>query len=301
VTPGARVTAAHRPDLVVAIGGGSAIDTAKVLAVLAAAPDGVGVPDVLDTGSHRIDGAAELWAVPTISGTGAEVTRGTVVADAAGLKHGFSSRARHPRLALLDPDLALGIPARVLGPPTADLFCHAVEAFVTRAAFPVGDVLSATAITLLGGVIDEAGPERSAAATERAMLAAVLAAQAFSSGSGLTLAHEFSDVAGIPLGLPHGYAAALLLPAVLRRGAGTGADRVRRLGGLFAGLGWSGDPVADVVRALRRTGAPHLRQVCDPGTARALLHALYESGDPRHSVPHEEAVAVVETAFGADD
>ena len=284
-------------DLVIAVGGGSTIDTAKVVAVVCAAPDSVQVADVIGAGTYQITGAAPLWAVPTLSGTGAEVTRGTVVADETGVKHGFSSRAVHPRLALLDPELAAGIPGTVLGPPTVDVFCHAVESFLSAGAFPIGDLLSSAAITLLGPVIDEPLDARTPESTAAAMSAAVFAAQAFSSGSGLTIAHEYSDIAGLSLGLPHGYAAGLLLPAVIATGAGAGAGRVARLGRLFADIGWSGDPVRDARAALRACGAPPIAEVCERARARELMEHAYQVGDPRHSVPLETALEVVDAAY----
>lgn len=300
IAGGAATWRGCEPDLVIAVGGGSTIDTAKVVAVVCAAPAGVTVADVIGTGSHQITGAVPLWALPTLSGTGAEVTRGTVVADEAGIKHGFSSRGvPHPKLALLDPELAAGVPGTVLGPPTVDLFCHAVESFLTARAFPIGDLLSSAAITLLGPVIDDPLDRRTPESTGNAMIAAGFAAQAFSSGSGMTIAHEYSDIAGLTLGLPHGYAAGLLLPAVIATGAGTTPERVARLGRLFGDVGWSGDPLQAATAALRGCRAPSIAEVCEKSKARELMAYLYEVGDPRHSVPYATALEVIDAAYEA--
>lgn len=297
VSAGAEVARSLGPELVVAVGGGSAIDTAKVLAVVAAAPARVGLADVLKPGKHAITGNVPLWTLPTIPGTGAEVTRGTVIGDDAGTKVGFSSGGCYPELALLDPVLAASVPARLLGPPTADVLCHAVEGFLTARAFPIGDLLTTAAIALVGQAMEEPLDQRSTTSTSHLMQAALFATIAFSSGAGLTIAHQFSDIAGLPLGLPHGYAAALLLPAVIATGAGLGPGRVELLGRLLGDLGWAGTP-ADYARSLlRKLGAPDLPAVCDMPLALELVSAVTSIKDGRYRISPAEGETVVRAAF----
>jgi len=152
---------------------------------------------------------------------------------------------------------------------------------------------------LLGRALKEPLEARSLAAASEVMTAAVFAAQAFSSGSGLTIAHEFSDIAGFPLNLPHGYAAALLLPAVVDTGAGTGNGRLEALGRLFADIGWSGNAKKDVQAVLELLGAPALHRVASRETARSLMEQVYDVGDARHSIPREEALVLIDVALKA--
>ncbi|WP_344965641.1 iron-containing alcohol dehydrogenase, partial [Crossiella cryophila] len=297
---GADLAQAHRPELVLAIGGGATMDSAKVLAVLGAAPAGVTAADVIAPGTYRPADVVPLWTVPTLSGSGAEVTRGTVIADGHGVKNGFANPARHPALAVLDPTLAVGAPAAVLGPPTVDVFCHATESLLAGRGFPISDLLAATAATLVVRSLAEPLGERSVTGAGQLMTAAVFGAMAFSSGSGLTTAHEYSDIAGLRLGLPHGYAASLLLPAVLARQAELGHPSVARLGRLFADAGLSGDPGRDLAHVLGELGAPRLPEVCSPEQALELVELLYAVGDDRHWISRQDAITLVGKGFELD-
>src|SRR3954449_461743 len=142
-------------ELVASIGGGSALDTAKLVAYLAKTPDRL--EDIYGVG-HARGPRLPLLLVPTTAGTGSEVTPISIVTTGEHEKKGVVSPLLIPDIALLDPDLTLGLPPHVTAATGVDAMVHAIEAFTSRNANnnPVSRALAGEALRLLGRNIRQA-------------------------------------------------------------------------------------------------------------------------------------------------
>jgi alcohol dehydrogenase class IV len=213
---GAALAAAHGCDVVVGLGGGSAIDAAKAIAVgVAHGPVGPLVGTTVPASLQVLP----VVAVPTTAGSGSEVTRGATLTDVPrGLKAGIRGSALFPRVALIDPDLLATVPAAVAAGSGFDALAHAVEGFVARRADPVSSALAQHAIGLLAAWLPRvAAGERSPQAREAMALAALLGGFNVAT-AGTCLPHRMQQAMGsVPrLDVSHGRGLALLYPAWLR-------------------------------------------------------------------------------------
>lgn len=206
--------------VLIALGGGSAMDTAKAVAAQRAAPSRTGW-----LAAHLREGLAfpepfvppAIIAIPTTAGTGSEVTMwGTIWDEESATKRSISHAALYPEVALLDPTLTLSVPRATTVPAAFDALSHAMEAIWNRAANPVSDALAMRAIRLipiaLPRVLDV---PHDADARESLVSAALLAGLAISS-TRTAIAHAISYPLTAELGLPHGIACSLTLPELLR-------------------------------------------------------------------------------------
>lgn len=295
--PLAEEAIAFEPDLIIAAGGGSTMDSAKVIAV-AAALGLTQVRDFLWPNGNGVDAHLPLITVPTTAGTGAEITRGAVVANEQGIKRGFTRGGCHADVALVDPALTDSLPLQPTATSGVDALCQAIEAYLSPTPTPISDLLSMEAAALVSSnlcaAVEGAGPD----VRDAMMLGSLLAAIAFSSGSGLTFAHHFSDVAGPRTGLAHGYAASLLLPGVILDCL---ERRPERADSLSRALGV--DPTllpARISQLLAVAGAP---SIDDTLTVEAALELAERSFERRSARPipfsGEDAKRVVELSFGA--
>lgn len=212
-------------DLVVGIGGGSSMDTAKFGAVLAAHDE----PPREMLGMGNVPGPGRPVALlPTTAGTGSEVTHIGVFADEAdaGAKKVVYSPHLFADVAIVDPDLTATMPAGVAAATGMDALTHAVEAYVTRLRNPYTDVLARGAIELIGANLRAAVHQGDVNADARhAMsLAATLAGQAFVN-SGLGAVHALTYPLGMAFELGHGRANAILLPHVMEYNVPTESGR----------------------------------------------------------------------------
>ncbi|MDR3529094.1 MAG: iron-containing alcohol dehydrogenase [Rhodopila sp.] len=224
-------------DCLIGFGGGSPIDTAKAMAILAAGGGRMRdykVPFVADKA------ALPVIAIPTTAGTGSECTRFTVITDTErDEKMLIAGLGALPLAALVDYELTFSVPQRTTADTGVDSLTHALEAYVSKRANPVSDALALSAMGLIGANIRTAYTEpRNAAAREAMMLGATEAGLAFSNSS-VALVHGMSRPIGAHFHVPHGLSNAMLLPAITRfsvPGAeGRYAEAARRIG--FAGQG----------------------------------------------------------------
>ncbi len=206
----------HSVDAIVALGGGSVIDTAKVLA--AADGDFVAVRRFLETrnGSERL-GATPILAVPTTAGTGSEVTCWSTIWDEAkGVKHSLAFPGLYPETALVDPELTLGKPRGLTIATGLDALSHALESLWNRNANPVSMGHAVTAaceiIEVLPRVADDLGD---LGLRSRMASAALFAGLAFSNTK-TAIAHSISYPVTLRHGVPHGIACSFTLPAIAR-------------------------------------------------------------------------------------
>jgi len=152
---GARLAGDKKCKLVIGLGGGSALDTAKAIAVLATnkgqVSDYVGLDRVPKAGLPTI-------LIPTSAGTGSEVTFTAVFTNRkTKTKGGINSRFLFPTVALLDPELTLTLPPRITAQTGMDALTHAMEAYTSNKANPLSDLVAEKAIALIGGSLKKGG------------------------------------------------------------------------------------------------------------------------------------------------
>lgn len=216
VEAGVAVLRAGDFDCLIGFGGGSPMDTAKAMAILAAAPEGTHIR-AFKVPAEADRAALPLICVPTTAGTGSEATRFTVITDTArGEKMLIAGLAALPLAAIVDADLTLGLPARITADTGIDALTHALEAFVSKRANPVSDDYARAAMRRIAPNLRRvwADPADRAARAEM-MEGATLAGLAFSNAS-VALVHGMSRPVGAHFHVPHGLSNAMLLPAVTR-------------------------------------------------------------------------------------
>jgi len=213
VLQAAQMGQTEQVDGVIAVGGGSSMDVAKVVAVLLGGeqtlPELYGVDQI--TG-----GRLPLILVPTTAGTGSEVTPVAVITTGETTKAGVSSAILLPDIAVLDADLTLGLPSMITAMTGIDAMVHAIEAYTSRhKKNPLSDNLARQALHLLSRNIRTAvmaGGNR--AARSNMLLGAMLAGQAFANAP-VAAVHALAYPLGGHYHIPHGLSNSLVLPAVL--------------------------------------------------------------------------------------
>lgn len=214
-------------DGLIAVGGGSAIDCAKGVAIAATHEGPLTHYATIEGGSPRItDNAAPLIAVPTTSGTGSEVARGAIIIVDDHRKLGFHSWNLVPKTAICDPELTLGLPPKLTAATGMDAIAHCMETFMAAAFNPPADGIALDGLERGWANIEKAtndGGNRDARAA--LMSASMQGAMAFQKGLGCV--HSLShSLGGVDPRLHHGTLNAMFLPAVVRFNAE--ADSVQR-------------------------------------------------------------------------
>jgi phosphonate metabolism-associated iron-containing alcohol dehydrogenase len=222
-------------EAIVAVGGGSAIDSAKALMVGTASGRFEELIGLLTKGArfspHRVK---TLIAVPTTAGTGSEVTPWATIWDrAAGQKHSLHLPETWPETAIVDPDLMLTLPNSVTVQSGLDALSHALESIWNVNANPISDTFAVAAarevMATLPALIDRPNDAQLRA---QMALAALKAGLAFSNTK-TALAHSISYEMTLRFGLPHGIACSFTLPMVLERAIGVDPGRDAVLGSIF--------------------------------------------------------------------
>ncbi len=252
-------------DGLVAVGGGSSIDLAKGVAIAATHEGPLKTYATIEGGSPKISAhVAPLIAVPTTAGTGSEVARGAIVIVDDGRKLGFHSWHLVPKIALLDPELTLGLPPGLTAATGMDAIAHCMETFMAPAFNPPADGIALDGLARGWAHIERAtrdGSDREARL--QMMSASAQGALAFQKGLGCV--HSLShSLGGVNPKLHHGTLNAMFLPAVLRfNAAAESIQRERRLQRMAQAMGLpgcdaAGDAVAEAVRAINtRLGLPN--------------------------------------------
>ncbi len=314
ITNGCRLFREHAPDLVLAVGGGRVMDTAKLINLLSAHDD---PPEALIEGTAPItDGGAPLIAVPTTAGSGSEATRFAVV-YINGTKHAVDHEALLPFCAIVDPELTMSMPGGLAAATGFDALAQAVESWWAVGSTPESRPLSAEAITLATAHLRDSVIHGSPNARRAMAEAANLAGRAIDL-TRTTAAHALSYGLTFSHNIPHGHAVALTLGWLLEFNAAVtdsdcgdprGAGHVREvMGQLCALLGCAGPAEARLrlyrlmldcglnphVRALGLSagdmervidGVDHGRLANNPRRIedRNTLAALFETGTPPQS------------------
>lgn len=247
-------------DGLIALGGGSAIDCAKGVAIAATHEGPLKTYATIEGGSPKITAAVPpLIAVPTTAGTGSEVARGAILIVDDGRKLGFHSWHLVPKTALLDPELTLGLPPLLTAATGMDAIAHCMETFMSAAFNPPADGIALDGLRRGWAHIERAtknGADREA--RMNMMSASMQGAMAFQKGLGCV--HSLShSLGGVNPRLHHGTLNAVFLPAVIRFNAEIESmQKEQRLQRMAQAMGLrSGNDVPEAVRDMSaRLGLP---------------------------------------------
>ncbi|MFA7552829.1 MAG: iron-containing alcohol dehydrogenase [Spongiibacteraceae bacterium] len=261
IEQGVKLLSHSQADFVIGFGGGSAIDAAKVIAILSSCNCTLADLVKPDFASHRSVG---LGAIPTTAGTGSEVTDISVIFESDRHKKLVIKQAQlMPDLAIIDAGLMINLPASVTAATGIDALTHAIEAFTARNSNPLSNALAIAAIEKLAHALPiVVGNGEDHQARSDMAIAAYEAGLAFSN-SGLGLVHAISHQVGAHYGLAHGVANGIMLPFVME----------------FNGLVCRAEygAIAQVFGVARETMT--VRQQCDAGV-KAVRQLLADIGLP---------------------
>ena len=213
VAAGFRIYKENRCDFVLAVGGGSPIDTAKAIAIMVTNPGSL--PSYMGMGKVAKRGAPVV-AIPTTAGTGSEVTMFTIITDTGtDIKMLIGSPFIMPEVAIVDPLLTVSCPRGLTAAVGIDALTHAIEAYVSLKAQPMSDIFCLSAIKLISGNLRQAWANGSnLEAREKTMLGALQAGIAFTNSS-VALVHGMSRPIGSYFHVPHGVSNATLLTTIM--------------------------------------------------------------------------------------
>lgn len=288
-------------DGVICLGGGSAMDLGKAVALLAESDGPLAQYDPLAGGRDKVRGVAPLIAVPTTSGTGSEVSVGFVIILEDGRKLTFASPLFLPKVAICDPELTLGLPPSLTAATGMDAITHCIEAFLTPGVNPPAEGVALDGLRRGWRNIERAvadGTDREA--RWEMMMASTEGALAFIKGLGAV--HAMSHAAGRleSLRLHHGTLNALFLPAVLRFNADGCEEkyaRLRQAMDLAPGADLA-DAVADMNQRLAMPAGLRAMGVTEdhvPGIVEYAQKDLSAFSNPRRASADDYAAMVAAT------
>jgi len=202
-------------DAIVAVGGGSVIDTAKAISIIMTNPEHSDVVSLEGAVNTRNKGLP-LFALPTTAGTAAEVTINYVITDENATKKMVCVDPHDiPVCSIIDPDLMQGMPQQLAASTGMDALTHAMEGYITKAAWLIPDMFHVNAMALIYKNLVAAANEKDEEAVEKMAYAQYIAGMGFSN-VGLGIVHSMAHSLGAYFDTPHGIANALLLPHVMR-------------------------------------------------------------------------------------
>lgn len=296
-------------DGVIAVGGGSSMDVAKVAAALL---DGSQPLSTMYGVEQLLGGRLPLILVPTTAGTGSEVTPVAVLTTGETSKAGISSPVLLPDIALLDPDLTLGLPPAVTAMTGVDAMVHAIEAYTSRLRKnPISDNLARSALSLLSRNIRTAVHEGGNREARSAMLlGAMQAGQAFANAP-VAAVHALAYPLGGHYHIPHGLSNSLVLPSVLAFNAPAASGLYAELAELVVGRPVAGSDeaktqalidalrelIADVALPATLAAAGVREDAIDRLAEDAMLQERLLVNNPRELVL-EDARAIYRAAYG---
>lgn len=282
-----------RADGVVAVGGGAALDVAKLIRVLVSEPLPLEEYDDAIGGDAKMKGVfPPMIAIPTTAGTGSEVGRSGVVTLAAS---GKKTIIFHPRLipsvAVLDPRMTESLPPKITAATGFDALTHCIEAFLSKGDHPMADAIALKGVSLCGRYLERAVKSPHDLDARGAMLkAAMMGAVAFQKGLGVC--HSLAHPLGAEHNVHHGLANALCLPAVLDFNRSAVQARIAEVARALGVRGSDEDTLAfecsGAVRALRhKVGLPEglrtagITDAQIPRLARLAFEDAAHQGNPR--------------------
>lgn len=308
VQDGVKVAKDHEVDCIVAVGGGSSIDTAKAIAIIMTNPEFSDVVSLDGTAATK-NKALPLIALPTTAGTAAEVTINYVITDEVRTKKMVCVDVHDiPVVAIIDPDLMQGMPQKIAASTGMDALTHAMEGYITKAAWLIPDMFHINAMSLIYKNLEKAANDKDEKAVEKIGYAQYIAGMGFSN-VGLGIVHSMAHSLGAYFDTPHGVANALLLPHVLKFNGKVCPDLFRNMGNAF-GMDMSNttdeeavDKVVDAVKelsiklhipqTLKEIGIP---KEMLPTLAEQALNDVCTGGNPRE-VTKEDILAIYQETY----
>lgn len=299
-------------DCFIALGGGSALDSAKGANIVLSADSG----NILDfQGADKITADLKpLIAVPTTAGTGSEVTKVAVIFnEATETKMSFVSDKLYPDLAVIDPRMTLTMPPKITAATGMDALTHAVEAYTCIQKNPIDDIFAKTALELIRRYLVRATEDGTDVKARLGMANAALFAGIAFSNSMVGMVHALAHALGGVCHVPHGMANAILLPWCLEYNLEKVPDAIAELSGLLGGAGAYLEPreqaeetislIRNLMKKLNRLSGLPLRlrdaNVTEnklPESAEAAINDGALVYNPRE-VTYEDALRVYEKAY----
>ena len=308
VQDGVKAAKDNNVDCIVAVGGGSSIDTAKAIAVIMTNPEFSDVVS-LDGVAATKNKALPLIALPTTAGTAAEVTINYVITDEVRTKKMVCVDVHDiPVVAIIDPDLMQGMPQKIAASTGMDALTHAMEGYITKAGWLIPDMFHINAMALIYKNLEKAANDKDKEAVEKIGYAQYIAGMGFSN-VGLGIVHSMAHSLGAYFDTPHGVANALLLPHVLKFNGKVCPELFRNMGNAF-GLDMSNttdeEAVEKVVNAVKELSVKlqipqTLKEIgipkeMLPTLAEQALNDVCTGGNPRE-VTKEEILAIYQEAY----
>lgn len=295
-------------DLIVAVGGGSVIDTAKCISIIATNPEFSDVVSLDGTADTKNMGLP-LMALPTTAGTASEVTINYVITDDARQKKMVCVDPHDiPLVAIIDPELMSTMPKSLAAATGMDALTHAMEGYTTKAAWLMTDMFHLQAMSLIYHNLADAVNKKDSRAIEGVAYGQYIAGMGFSN-AGLGIVHSMAHSLGAFFDTPHGLANALLLPHVLNFNAKSCPDRFRDMAKVLGVEIQDKDDdtviaeLVDKVRSLaievgipqtlKEIGIPHDAL---PKLAHQAINDICTSGNPRE-VSEQDILALYEEAY----
>ncbi|WP_298868303.1 iron-containing alcohol dehydrogenase [uncultured Microbacterium sp.] len=266
-------------EVIVGLGGGSALDTAKAGALMVANPGHIRDYAGLSVPSSP---GMPVIAIPTTAGTGSECAIWSVISEKdTNTKYGVGGRNLTASLALVDPELTVSVPIRTTIASGVDALAHALESYVNKATQPISEALAAKSMELIAGSLRRAvfdGADLTARADMS--IAATMAACAFAP-TRLGLSHAMAMPLGAVAKIPHGEAIAVTLPGVMRYNVAAAAEKFADIARIFGvdrremTLRDAADAgVREVERLISDIGSP--TRLSDYGIVESDLRAIAE-------------------------
>lgn len=282
-----------KADCLIAVGGGSSIDTAKAIGIIITNPEYSDVVS-LDGAVNTTNESLPIIALPTTAGTAAEVTMNYVITDEISKKKMVCVDPNDiPIVAIIDPDLMETMPKELAAATGMDALTHAMEGYITKSAWLIPDIFHINAMSLIYKNLEKAVNMKDSYAIEQVGYGQYIAGMGFSN-VGLGIVHSMAHSLGAYFDTPHGLANALLLPHVLRFNGKVCPELFENMGRAL-GIDMNGskgmDAVERVVEAVRmlsvKVGIPQTLQEIDipedalPMLANQAINDICTGGNPR--------------------
>ena len=295
-------------DVIVALGGGSSIDTAKAAGIILTNPEFDDVVS-LDGVAPTKNKSMPIIALPTTAGTAAEVTINYVITDETKVKKMVCVDVHDiPVVAIIDPDLMQGMPQIIAASTGMDALTHAMEGYITKAGWLIPDMFHLNSMALIYKNLEKAANEKDKKAVDNIAYAQYIAGMGFSN-VGLGIVHSMAHSLGAYFDTPHGIANALLLPHVLKFNGSACPELYVNMGNAF-GLDMNGltneeavDKVVEAVKQLSlKLNIPQTLQEIGipeemiPTLAKQAINDACTPGNPR-DVTVDDIIKIYEEAY----
>jgi phosphonate metabolism-associated iron-containing alcohol dehydrogenase len=293
------------PDLLIALGGGSALDTAKGIAALAS--PGCAKPGWLS--AHLREGAPfpdDFWplpmiAIPTTAGTGSEVTSwGTVWDEMDGSKHSISHPLLFPEVALLIPELTLTAPPELTLVTGLDAISHCMESIWNRRASPVSDAFAVAGLRKIFSAMDDVLATPDNLKARRTMQEGALFGGLAISSNATALGHSMSYPLSSRFGMPHGLACSFTLPELIRFNGEYAPERVALIADVMDAAD-AGDAASRLEQHFARWGVPaQVRRYLTPEKVDKVKDLLIAPGRAANNIrpaTPDDALGIIQRAI----